>query len=369
MEREIGDGQEEHQIPLLTPYKMGNFLLSHRIVLAPLTRQRSFNNVPQPHAILYYSQRTTKGGLLIAEATGVSDTAQGYPHTPGIWTKEQVEAWKPIVDAVHAKGGIFFCQIWHVGRVSNQDFQPNRQAPISSTDKPLTPQTQADGVDIAQFSPPRRLRIDEIPQVINDFRLAAKNAIEAGFDGVEIHGANGYIVDQFLKDQVNDRVDKYGGSLENRCRFGLEIVEAIVNEIGADKVGIKLSPFANDMESGDSNPNALGLYMVESLNKYGILYCHMLDPRLSTVGECPDKILPMRKAFNGTFISSGGYDRENGNKALSQNLTDLVAYGRLFLANPDLPRRFELNASLNKYDIETFCTPDPVIGLTDYPFL
>ncbi|XP_057503024.1 putative 12-oxophytodienoate reductase 4 isoform X2 [Actinidia eriantha] len=310
MEREIGDGQEEHQIPLLTPYKMGNFLLSHRIVLAPLTRQRSFNNVPQPHAILYYSQRTTKGGLLIAEATGVSDTAQGYPHTPGIWTKEQVEAWKPIVDAVHAKGGIFFCQIWHVGRVSNQ-----------------------------------------------------------GFDGVEIHGANGYIVDQFLKDQVNDRVDKYGGSLENRCRFGLEIVEAIVNEIGADKVGIKLSPFANDMESGDSNPNALGLYMAESLNKYGILYCHMLDPRLNTVGECPDKILPMRKAFNGTFISSGGYDRENGNKALSQNLTDLVAYGRLFLANPDLPRRFELNASLNKYDIETFCTPDPVIGLTDYPFL
>ncbi|KAK1554999.1 hypothetical protein Q3G72_020248 [Acer saccharum] len=173
---------------------MGPFHLSHRIVLAPLTRQRSYNNVPQPHAILYYSQRTTKGGFLIAEATGVSDTAQGYPQTPGIWNKEQVEAWKPIVDAVHAKGGIFFCQIWHVGRVSNQDFQPNGQAPISSSDKPLVPQIRANGVDVGQFTPPRRLRTDEIPQIVNDFRLAARNAIEAGFDGVEIHGAHVAII-------------------------------------------------------------------------------------------------------------------------------------------------------------------------------
>ncbi|KAJ4842030.1 putative 12-oxophytodienoate reductase 11 [Turnera subulata] len=157
--------------PLLTPYKMGNFNLSQRVVLAPLTRQRSFNNVPQPHAILYYSQRTSKGGLLITEATGVSDTARGYPNTPGIWTEEQVEAWKPTVDAVHAKGGIFFCQIWHVGRVSNYGLEPNGQAPISSTDKPLAP---------AEFSPPRRLRTDEIPQVVNAFRIAARNAIEAG---------------------------------------------------------------------------------------------------------------------------------------------------------------------------------------------
>ncbi|KAF5942127.1 hypothetical protein HYC85_019769 [Camellia sinensis] len=265
--KQVRQGQEEkeqdHPLhnPLLSPYKMGNFLLSHRAVLAPLTRQRSFNNVPQPHAILYYSQRTSKGGLLISEATGVSDTAQGYPFTPGIWTKEQVEAWKPIVDAVHAKGGIFFCQIWHVGRVSNQGFQPNGQAPISSIDKSLAPQIRANGVDVAQFSPPRKLRTDEIPAIVNDFRLAARNAMEAGFDGIEIHGAHGYLVDQFLKDQINDRTDKYGGSLENRCRFALDIIEAIVNEIGADKVGIRLSPFANYMESGDSNPKALGLYM------------------------------------------------------------------------------------------------------------
>ncbi|OMO85680.1 hypothetical protein CCACVL1_10055 [Corchorus capsularis] len=373
MEGKVLKTQQQQQ-PLLTPYKLGNFNLSHRVVLAPLTRQRSYNNVPQLHAILYYSQRTSRGGFLITEATGVSDTAQGFKDTPGIWTKEQVEAWKPIVDAVHAKGGIIFCQIWHVGRVSNKDLQPNGQAPISSTDKALTPQIRSGGVEVAQFSPPRRLRTDEIPQIVNDFRVAARNAMEAGFDGVEIHGAHGYLIDQFLKDQANDRTDQYGGSLENRCRFALEIVEAVVNEIGADKVGIRLSPYADFMESGDSNPKALGLYMVEALNKYGILYCHMVEPRMKQgqeVGECPEShsLLPMRKAFKGTFMAAGGYTRDDGNKAVAENNADLVVYGRLFLANPDLPRRFELNAPLNKYDRNTFYTPDPVIGYTDYPFL
>ncbi|XP_043721687.1 putative 12-oxophytodienoate reductase 11 isoform X4 [Telopea speciosissima] len=365
-------GGEVTPIPLLTPYKKGKFLLSHRVVLAPLTRQRSFNNIPQPHAILYYSQRTTKGGLLISEATGVSDTAQGYPNTPGIWTKEQVEAWKPIVDAVHAKGGVFFCQIWHVGRVSSSDFQPNGQAPVSSTEKPLKPSVRANGIDVVEFTPPRRLKIDEIPQIVNDFRIAARNAIEAGFDGVEIHGAHGYLLEQFMKDQVNDRTDEYGGTLQNRCRFPLEIVEAIVNEIGADKIGIRLSPFASYMESGDSNPEALGLYMAQSLNKYGILYCHMVEPRMKTVGEkgeTPHSLLPMRKAFNGTFIVAGGFDRDDGNKAIANNCTDLVAYGRVFLANPDLPKRFELDAPLNKYNRETFYISDSVVGYTDYPFL
>ncbi|KAK1305085.1 putative 12-oxophytodienoate reductase 11 [Acorus calamus] len=360
------------KIPLMTPYKMGKFDLSHRIVLAPLTRQRSYNNVPQPHAILYYSQRTTNGGFLIAEATGVSDTAQGYPDTPGIWTEEQVEAWKPIVRAVHDKGGIFFCQIWHVGRVSNYDFQPNGQAPISSTDKPLEPQLRANGVDSTQFSPPRRLRTDEIPRIVNDFRIAAKNAIEAGFDGVEIHGAHGYLIDQFLKDQVNDRTDEYGGTLENRCRFALEVVEAVSNEIGPDRVGIRLSPYADYSDCGDSNPEKLALYMAESLNKYNILYCHAVEPRMIKLGEklkTPHSLLPMRRAFKGTFMVAGGYDREDGNRAVGENYADLVVYGRLFLANPDLPRRFEINAPLNKYNRSTFYLSDPVIGYTDYPFL
>ncbi|KAA3489398.1 12-oxophytodienoate reductase 2-like [Gossypium australe] len=251
-------------------------------------------------------------------------------------------------------------------------FQPNGHAPISSTDKALTPKLQANGVDIADFSPPRRLRTDEIPQVVNDFRIAARNAMEAGFDGVEIHGAHGFLIEQFLKDQVNDRTDQYGGSLENRCRFALEIVEAVANEIGADKVGIRLSPYTEFMESVDSDPQALGLYMVEALNKYGILYCHMVEPRIKIgmeVGECSQSLVPMRKAFNGTFIAAGGYGRDDGNDAVAENRADLVAYGRLFLANPDLPRRFELGAPLNKYDRSTFYTSDPVIGYTDYPFL
>ncbi|KAL0422219.1 UNVERIFIED_CONTAM: 12-oxophytodienoate reductase 1 [Sesamum latifolium] len=323
-------------IPLLTPYKMGDFDLSHRIVLAPLTRNRSYNNVPQPHAAVYYSQRATKGGLLITEATGVSDTAQGYPHTPGIWTKEHVEAWKPIVDAVHQKGGVFFLQMWHVGRVSTYDFQPNGQAPVSSTDKGITP-----GLDGVEWSPPRRLRKDEIPGIVNDFRLSARNAIEAGFDGVEIHGANGYLVEQFLKDQVNDRTDEYGGSLENRCRFALEIVEAVANEIGSHRVGIRLSPYTDFMESAiDADPDALGLYMAKALNK-----------------------------FKNTFIAADGYNRSKGNRAIADNYADLIAFGRWFLANPDLPRRFELDAPLNKYDRSTFYTSDPVVGYTDYPFL
>jgi len=359
-------------IPLLTPYKMGKFDLSHRVVLAPLTRQRSYGNVPQPHAILYYQQRTTKGGLLIAEATGVSDTAQGYKDTPGIWTNEQVEAWKPIVHGVHEKGGIFFCQIWHVGRVSNSTFQPNGQAPISSTDKPLKPQVRANGVDVATFTPPRRLETDETPSIISDFRVAARNAIEAGFDGVEIHGAHGYLIDQFLKDQVNDRTDKYGGSLENRCRFALEVVQAVVDEIGADKVGIRLSPFASYAEAPDSNPEALGLYMANALNKFGILYCHVVEPRMVKLGEkieTPYSLRPMRDAFKGTFIVAGGYNREDGNNAISTKYADLVAYGRIFLSNPDLPRRFEIDAPLNKYNRDTFYIPDPVTGYTDYPFL
>ncbi|ONK73022.1 uncharacterized protein A4U43_C04F26290 [Asparagus officinalis] len=353
----------EKSIPLLTPYNMGKFELSHRIVLAPMTRSRSYGYVPQPHAALYYSQRTTEGGLLITEATGVSDTAQGvtmYPETPGIWTNEQVEAWKPIVKAVHDKGGIFFCQLWHVGRVFNVG-QPNGRVPIGCSDKAI----QQEG-----FFPPRRLRTDEIPQIVNDFRLAARNAIDAGFDGVEIHGAAGYIIDQFMKDSVNDRTDEYGGSLENRCRFPLEIVSAIVDEIGADRVGIRLSPFAKFLDAYDSNPEALAMYMVESLNKYNILYVHMFEAVMASAdGPRPHSLSPMRKKFNGTFIAAGGFDREEGNKVVDENYTDLVSYGKMFLANPDLPRRFELDAPLNKYDYTTFYTPDPVIGYTDYPFL
>ncbi|KAG9455060.1 hypothetical protein H6P81_007964 [Aristolochia fimbriata] len=361
-------GKEEQKaematIPLLTPHKMGKFHLAHRIVLPPMTRLRSFGDVPQPHAILYYSQRTTEGGLLIAEATTISESARGYPNTPGIWTKEQVEAWKPIVKAVHDKGGNFFCQLWHVGRVSNTSFQPNGQAPISSTDKPMTPQLGPDGSPM--YSPPRRLQTDEIPQVVNEFRVAARNAIEAGFDGVEIHAAQGFLIDQFLKDEVNDRTDKYGGSIENRCRLALEVVEAVVNEIGTDRVGIRLSPYTEYNEVKDSNPEALAVYIAQALNKYEILYIHGIEPRWVVYDGSlvtPYSLLSMRKAFKGTFIAAGGYGREDGNSAIAEDSADLIAYGRFFVANPDLPRRFALNAPLNKYDRPTFYIPDPVVG-------
>ncbi|KAK4278476.1 hypothetical protein QN277_016317 [Acacia crassicarpa] len=351
-------------IPLFISYKMGIFNLSHRIVLSPLTRTRSYNSIPQPHAALYYSQRTTNGGFLIGEATGISETAQGYPNTPGIWKREHVEAWKPIVSAVHEKGGIFFCQLWHAGRVSNYNHQPNGEAPISSTDKP-----------ISKHPPPRRLGTDEIPTLVSDFRAAAKNAIEAGFDGVEIHAANGYLLDQFLKDQVNDRDDIYGGGLENRCRFPLQVVKAVAEEIGPHRVGVRLSPFTEYNDCIDSDPQALGIYMAKSLNQCGVLYCHVIEPRMiSLLQRCDDEtshfsLRPIRKEFGGTFIVAGGYDRNEGNEVIANGGADLVAYGRLFLANPDLPLRFRLDAPLNKHDRSTFYTHDPVVGYTDYPFL
>uniref|UniRef100_A0A0D3GE75 NADH:flavin oxidoreductase/NADH oxidase N-terminal domain-containing protein n=1 Tax=Oryza barthii TaxID=65489 RepID=A0A0D3GE75_9ORYZ len=358
----------EAAIPLMAPYKMGRFELFHRVVLAPLTRCRSYGHVPQPHAAVYYSQRATNGGLLISESTGVSATGEGYPEIPGVWTRQQVEAWKPIVDAVHRKGALFFCQLAHVGRASTNDFQPNGQAPISSTDKQITPDDSH-----MVYSKPRRLRTDEIPQIVDDFRVAARNAIEAGFDGVEIHGAHGYLIDQFMKDSANDRTDQYGGSLENRCRFAVEVIDAVVAEVGADRVGVRLSPYIDFMDCFDSDPEALGSYMVQRLNKYpGLLYCHMVEPRMAIVEgrrKITHGLLPFRKQFNGTFIASGGYDREEGNKVVDDGYADLVAYGRLFLGNPDLPRRFELNAPLNKYDRSTFYTHNSVVGYTDYPFL
>ncbi|KAJ1704574.1 hypothetical protein LUZ63_004353 [Rhynchospora breviuscula] len=357
--------------PLLTPYQMGRFQLAHRIVMAPMTRSRSYGNVPQPHAALYYSQRATKGGLLITEATGVSDTSQGYPETPGVWTEEHVEAWKPIVDAVHAKGGIFFCQMWHCGRASDDSYQPNGQTPVSSSDRRITLEV-GEGGEPLNYPTPRKLTLEEIPQIVNDFRLAARNAINAGFDGIEVHAANGYLIEQFLKDGVNDRADKYGGSLENRARFCLEIVQAIIDEIGADRVGVRLSPFLDLLQCSDSNPDALAVYMAEALSKLNIAYLHGIEPRMVRVDGkmmIPHALLPMKKAFKGTFIVSGGYDREEGNKVVAEGYTDLVAFGRRFLANPDLPKRFELNAPLTKYDRSTFYTQDPVVGYTDYPFL
>ncbi|KAH0637626.1 hypothetical protein KY289_037541 [Solanum tuberosum] len=337
-------------IPLLTPYKMGRFNLSHRVVMPPMTRNRSHNNTPQPHAIEYYAQRATKGGFLISESASASDISQGSPNMPGIWTEDQKEAWKPIVDSVHRKGGIFFCQIWHPGRISNSRLNnwwflwTNAAAPH-------------DGACVEPTL--RQLSTCELAHIVDDFRIAARNAIEAGFDGVEINSANSYIIEQFFNDQVNDRSDEYGGSIENRCRFALEVIGAIVNEIGGDRVGIKLG-------KKDSNPEALLSYLASQLTKLGVLYLHVFEPRDEPRNNCLQFI---RKSFEGTLIASGGYNKNEGDVAISENCADLVSFGRLFLANPDLPKRFEVNGPLNKHDRSTFYKNDPIVGYTDYPSL
>ncbi|KAK1603571.1 hypothetical protein QYE76_017892 [Lolium multiflorum] len=364
-------GTETKTTPLLTPYKMGEFNLAHRVVLAPLTRFRSYGNLAQPHNVLYYAQRSAPGALLIGEATAVSDTARGYTNVPGLWSQEQVESWKPVVDAVHTKGAVFFCQIWHTAPASPTDSQPNGQASVSSTDKQVTPQVSHEHI-VREFATPQRFETEEIPHIINDFRIAARNAIRAGFDGVEIHAGNGYLIDQ--KDGTNDRADVYGGSLENHCSFAAEVIAAVGAEVGVDRLGVRLSPFSDYVDCVDSDPEALALRVIDFMNGLGVLYCHVVEPRMyvnKNDGKLmiPHRLLPFRKAFKGTFMVNGGYDREEGDKAIADDYADLVAYGRLFLANPDLPERFRKNASLNKYDRSTFYTPDPVVGYTDYPFL
>nr|CAB3467471.1 unnamed protein product [Digitaria exilis] len=312
-------------IPLMTPYKMGQFDLT-----PPCTT----------------TQRASKGGLLTAEATGVSATAQGYPETPGIWTQEQVEAWKPIVDAVHRKGAFFVCQIWHVGRVSNNAWRASTYLEHGQADLPR-PRVRHGVLQAAAA------RTEEIAGIVEDFRRAARNAVEAGFDGVEIHGAHGYLLEQFMKDGTNDRDDCYGGSLENRCRFAVEVIDAVVQEVGAHRVGVRLSPFADFVECADAEPVALADYMVRQLNMHeGLLYCHMVEPRMANVDgrrQIPHRLLPFRKAFNGTFIAAGGYDCEEGNKVV-----DTIVR--------------KVGAPLNKYDRSTFIIRDPVVGYTDYPF-
>ncbi|KAI4376497.1 hypothetical protein MLD38_014253 [Melastoma candidum] len=373
---------------LFAPYKMGNFNLSHRVVLAPMTRCRAIDGIPGPALAEYYSQRTTPGGFLISEGTMICDTAAGFPHVPGIYTDDQVNAWKSVVDAVHAKGGIFFCQLWHVGRASHAVYQPGGSAPVSSTEVPVSERWRIlmpDG-SYGVYTKPRALRESEITEMVNHYRLAAVNAIRAGFDGIELHGAHGYLIDQFLKDGINKRSDRYGGSVGNRCSFLMEIVRAVVMAIGVDRVGVRISPAIDHLDAMDSNPLNLGLAVVERLNTLQLelgsrlSYLHVTQPRYTAYGQTESGrlgsedeearlIRTWRKAYQGTFICSGGFTRDLGMKAVADGDADLVSYGRLFISNPDLVLRFKINAPLKKYIRKTFYTQDPVVGYTDYPFL
>eukprot|EP00884_Botryococcus_braunii_P001873 jgi/Botrbrau1/11687/Bobra.0195s0018.1 len=360
--------------PILTPYKSKAFDLDIRVVYAPLTRCRAVGFVPQPAAALYYSQRAHHKALLISEGTSPSPTGHGYPQTPGIYTPEQIEAWKPITKAVKEKGAIFFCQLWHVGRASHNAYQPGGAAPLAPSALAIQgAHVMLPDFTLADYPVPQAVTKEQIQILIQEFAQAAKNAIDAGFDGVEIHGANAYLLDEFLKDGSNKRTDEYGGCIENRARFQIEVTKAVIEAIGAERVGYRLSPYGTFLDCIDSNPIPGTRYLVEQLSKLGIAYVHMVEGRANGSTDCepsPDQTLtPYREVFEGTFIAAGGFTRDLGNKDVVSGAADLVAFGRYFLSTPDLPERFANGAPLNKYDRDTFFTPGQVEGYTDYPFL
>ncbi|GAB2303104.1 12-oxophytodienoate reductase 3 [Dionaea muscipula] len=379
----MASGDSVEEIALLAPYKMGKLQLSHRVVLAPLTRCRALNGLPNHAHVEYYSQRATPGGLLITEGTHISSTAGGFPNVPGIYTEEQVQAWKKVTEAVHAKEAIIFCQLWHVGRASHPAYQPGGAAPISSTNKPISSKWKATLPNGTQtdYPAPRSISASEILELVEIYKQTALKAIRAGFDGVEIHGAHGYLLDQFLKDSINDRTDEYGGSIDNRSRFLMQVVDAVVSAIGAEKTAVRISPVIDFNDAVDSDPLSLGLGIVERLNKFQeavgakLAYLHVTQPRswrgpvAVGQGDGSELVRELRRAYEGTLITSGGFTRDSGIEAVARGMLDLIAYGRLFISNPDLVKRFKLDAPLDKYNRDTFYITILVVGYTDYPFL
>jgi N-ethylmaleimide reductase len=353
---------------LFSPAKLGSINLSNRIVMAPLTRNRAGEaGVPQAINVNYYEQRAS-AGLIITEATPISDMAHGYPLLPGIYTDAQVAGWKKITDAVHAKGGKIVIQLWHVGRISHPSLLPNNALPVApSAIKPAGQAFTYQG--LVDYVEPRALDASELPGIVADYVHATKCALAAGFDGVEIHAANGYLLDQFLRDGTNKRTDNYGGSFENRARFLMEVTEAVVAVAGADKVGVRLSPVNpfNDMK--DSDPQALFNYVTESLSQFNLAYLHVVEGGIHGGGESePFDFSAMRKLFKGGYIANLAYDKARGNAAIAGGHADAIAYGVPFIANPDLVERFKVDAPLNAADTGTFYGGSEK-GYTDYPFL
>lgn len=354
---------------LFDPIQVGELKLANRIVMAPLTRDRaSPGRVPGELAPRYYAQRAT-AGLIITEASQISPTAQGYIDTPGIYSDEQVAGWRKVTDAVHAQGGKIVIQLWHVGRISHVSLLPEGEVPVSSTNKAANTKTFTPN-GFEPVSTPRALRTDEIPALIDTYRLAARRAINAGFDGVEVHGANGYLIEQFLRDSCNDRTDAYGGSIENRTRLLREVVEAVSGEIGGGRTGLRLSPVtpANDIGQ-DSNPQALFNAAVEQLAPFKLAYLHVVEG--ATGG--PRDIAPfdyeqLRERFDGAWMVNNGYDRQMALDAVAQGRADLVAFGKPFISNPDLVRRLRENAPLTPPNPKTFYGGGAE-GYVDYPTL
>ncbi len=356
-------------VDLFTEIQLGRLILPNRMVMAPLTRNRAGpGDTPQDLNALYYTQRAS-AGLIISEASPISPRAVGYPHTPGIYSEEQVAGWTHVTDRVHQAGGRIFLQLWHVGRISHPSLQPEQALPVAPS--AIRPEGEAFTYQGPQpFVTPRALETEEIPGLIADYRRAAENALRAGFDGVEIHAANGYLLDQFLRDKTNHREDQYGGSLENRVRLLLEVAAEVIAVWGSDRVGVRLSPLNPFNDIADSDPEKLFSFVVEQLNPLNLAYLHVVEGSLHGGGDPGPEfdLTKLRRLYNGYYMANGGYDQESANRALAEGRADLVSFGVLFIANPDLPERFATNARLNTPDPETFYGGDDR-GYTDYPSL
>lgn len=360
------------QNKLFSNIKIGANELSHRVVMAPLTRMRTVTgSIPNDLMAEYYGQRATEGGLIIAEATLVSTNGQGYYGAPGIYNDAQAEGWKKVINAVHEKGGKIFLQLWHGGRQSHVDLQPDGGLPLGPSVIPH---------DDVVYTPKgwvpvtlnREATIADIKAIVADFRSGAERALAAGFDGVELHGANGYLIDQFLQDGSNQRTDEYGGTIEKRARLLLEVTEAIVSVFGADHVGVRVGPSGTFGSMHDSDPIALFGYVAEQLNKFGLAYLHIIEPRINGSYEVAEGLKPvaskhLRTIFKGNIISAGGFQPDNAEDIIEKGDADLVAFGRHFISNPDLVKRIKENLPLNSYDRDTFYGGD-ARGYTDYPF-
>ena len=356
-------------VDIFSAFRLGPLELPNRVVMAPMTRNRAGpGNVPTELNATYYAQRAG-AGLIVTEATQVSPQGVGYPGTPGIHSAAQVAGWKLVTDAVHGAGGRIFLQLWHVGRISHPSLQPGGALPVAPS--AIAPAGQAwttDGMEA--YVTPRALETDEIPGIVEDFRHGARNAREAGFDGVELHGANGYLIDQFLRDSTNKRTDRYGGSAPNRARFLVEVMQALIGEWGSERVGVRLSPTNPYNDIADSNPAATFSTAARELNRLGIAYLHIVEPGPGdpvAAGEMPD-IRFFRKIWRGPLIANKGYDLERANAVLRDGAADLVSFAALYLANPDLDQRFRRGGPFNPTDRKTFYG-GAAKGYTDYPAL
>ncbi len=351
---------------LFEPLRLGDLVLPNRIVMAPLTRNRAMHGTDAANGMMaqYYAQRAS-AGLIISEASQITQQGQGYIWTPGIYTKEQIVGWRKVTDAVHAAGGRIFMQMWHVGRISHVSLQPGGKAPVSSSAEKAMSKTFIES-GFVPVSMPRALDIEEIPGIVRDYRNAAQNAKDAGFDGVEIHAANGYLLDQFMKNGVNKRTDSYGGSIENRTRLTLEVAEAILRIWDKSCVGIRLSP-AHVNDAKDNNPQALFNHVAEKLGALGLGYLHVIEG--TTGGDrnsLPFDYQALRSAFKGVFMLNNGYTRATAEDAITSGKADLISFGRPFISNPDLVERLRRDAPLNPLDPTTLYGGTEK-GYTDYP--